>query len=806
MPTTDTAECIECRRKLMASGYSPIPLYGKEPPVYGKNNKRKGLARWQTLGDISDEQIKLWAKTWPDAINTGVLTRLVPALDLDLLNEEAAVAAEDYVRERYDEGGYVLTRIGRAPKRAILFRTNEPFDKIVVNLIAPNGSAEKIEFLCDGQQLVVDGIHPDTGRPYTWVRGAPGEIAREDLPYIREVEAQALVVELIELLTREFGYRATKDRPGKQGNNGASGDGGSADWQCLTERIRKGESLHDSLRDLAAKFIASGMDDRAVRNFLQSQMEGSTAPRDNRWRERYDEIPELVRSAVKKFRQPEPEPKPEPEPEPEPVDLWGSFAPPRLPEKLLPKPIDDYAQAQARAMGVDPGGVAMAALAVCAGAIPDNIGLLMKQSSREWVESARLWVGLVGMPSTKKSPIIRAASKPLGKLDAILLGDYLCELERWKQLDKEARKLERKPLQKRLRLEDTTIEAAQEALAGSPNGVLLVQDELSGFFGAMDKYGGHHGAAKDRGFWLQAYNGGPYALNRISRGTGLIPNLSVSMLGAIQPDVIRRLASESYDDGFLQRMSLIVLLPAEVGGDTSPDISRQYATLIEQLTKLSLPVSGSWNNDDDGVLRFENRAQDIQRRLEVEHHALERIESISPKLAAHFGKLNGLFGRLCVTFHCIENAFNSRIPEFVTEDTADRVAKFMRQFLLPHALAFYSGVLGLSNDHDRLKAVAGYILAHKVERLSNRDIQRGCRSMRKLERRDTEAVFEQLEALGWLTRMPGPRLTVPSHWDVNPRVHARFAERAKAEAERRQRERAMILDIVTVEKRARAHE
>src|SRR5436190_17392573 len=120
----------------------------------------------------------------------------------------------------------------------------------------------------------------------------------------------------------------------------------------------------------------------------------------------------------------------------------------------------------------------------------------------------------------------------------------------------------------------------------------------------------------------------------------------------------------------------------------------------------------------------------------------------------------------------------------------------MRQFLLPHALAFYSGVLGLSNDHDRLAAVAGYILAHNIQRLTNREVQRGCRSMRKLERRDTEAVFEQLEALGWVVRTPGPRLTVPPHWDVNPRVHDKFEERAKAEAERRQRDQAMILDIM----------
>ena len=58
-----------------------------------------------------------------DASNTGILTRLMPTIDLDLLNELAAIAAENLFRERFDRRGFILTRIGRAPKRAIPFRT-----------------------------------------------------------------------------------------------------------------------------------------------------------------------------------------------------------------------------------------------------------------------------------------------------------------------------------------------------------------------------------------------------------------------------------------------------------------------------------------------------------------------------------------------------------------------------------------------------------------------------------------------------------------------------------------------------------
>jgi len=287
-------DVLALRQQLRESGYCPIPLYGKEPPIYGKNNKHKGLDGWQTLNDITPEQIELWSKLWPDAQNTGILTQRVPTLDLDILNEEAAEGCENYTHEQYEDRGSFLVRIGKAPKRAILFRTDEPFAKIVINLSAANGNSEKIEFLCDGQQVVVDGIHPDTQQPYDWFGGQPGPISRDDLPYIREQEARVLVDALVDLLVRDFGYTRAAERPKKAGGNGV---GAPADWQYLTDNIQAGRELHDSLRDLAAKLITAGMAAGAAVNYLRALLTGSAAPRDKRWQERDDDIPRLVRGA-----------------------------------------------------------------------------------------------------------------------------------------------------------------------------------------------------------------------------------------------------------------------------------------------------------------------------------------------------------------------------------------------------------------------------------------------------------------------------------------------------------------------------
>lgn len=82
-------------------------------------------------------------QTWPCATNTGILCRFTPCLDIDVLDAEAAGAVEDLVRERFEDAGYVLTRIGKAPKRAVPFRTQEPFAKIAVPLIAPMATLRK---------------------------------------------------------------------------------------------------------------------------------------------------------------------------------------------------------------------------------------------------------------------------------------------------------------------------------------------------------------------------------------------------------------------------------------------------------------------------------------------------------------------------------------------------------------------------------------------------------------------------------------------------------------------------------------
>jgi hypothetical protein len=508
----------------------------------------------------------------------------------------------------------------------------------------------------------------------------------------------------------------------------------------------------------------------------------------------------------------------------DPVDLWGNFVPPELPTGLLPDVIEQYARVEGANMGCDPAGLAMSALTVCAAATSDQIKLQVKKYDRLWTESARLWAMLVGDPSTKKSPIMAQAARRLRKIESKLTRIYLDEKAQYDAMPAEQQRTVAAPTHPRVMLEDTTIEAAQEVLKGSPDGVLLFQDELSGWFGAMDKYSGR-GAGADRAFWMRAYNGGVATFNRIGRGSGYIPNLSVSMLGGIQPDAIRKTAADGIDDGLLQRGLFFLLRPATVDQDRPRGLAvERYEKLVGELHKLkpeqeglatteSEPdfiqefyrdggVTGVENIDDEDareqkvtLLRFSPDAQTIRNQLAEKHITMMASELVNKKLATHIGKYDGVFARLCVLWHCIENVGDREFPRVVSEGTAQRVATFLHDFIFKHAVAFYTGVLGLSDDHDRLKNLASYILARKLDKITNRDVQHGDRSMRQLADRDILKIFEQLEALGWVERRLPRRPQERLQWIVNPQVHIQFAARAEQEANRRAAAREEVAEI-----------
>ena len=94
-----------------------------------------------------------------------------------------------------------------------------------------------------------------------------------------------------------------------------------------------------------------------------------------------------------------------------------------------------------------------------------------------------------------------------------------------------------------------TIESVATLLAtAAPKGLLIVRDELAGWIAGMNAYND-----AGRAFWVEAYGGRPYRVERQKHPEPIIiPRLAVAVYGGTQPDRLAPLMREA-DDGLLAR-------------------------------------------------------------------------------------------------------------------------------------------------------------------------------------------------------------------------------------------------------------
>lgn len=142
---------------LLDNGYAVVPIQpGKKAP---------GFDGWSKATQ-SKSQIKEWLGNGHRNSGVGILTKHTPAIDIDVRDDDIAERVEQWVIENI---GDAPTRVGRAPKRLMVFRTDSPFKKMRSGKWKDQfGDEHQIEILADGQQFVAYHIHPDTGKPYTW--------------------------------------------------------------------------------------------------------------------------------------------------------------------------------------------------------------------------------------------------------------------------------------------------------------------------------------------------------------------------------------------------------------------------------------------------------------------------------------------------------------------------------------------------------------------------------------------------------------------------------------------------------------
>ena len=500
----------------------------------------------------------------------------------------------------------------------------------------------------------------------------------------------------------------------------------------------------------------------------------------------------------------------------QPVDFLAdnTHGTPTLQPHHVPQALWPFITDVSRRMGVDPACVALVALVSCASVISDEWRVQPKQNDYTWTEQPRLWGAVVGAPSIMKTPIISACTKPIDKMEIDARKRHQDEMRVWRN-DCEIAKLDKQPPPSQPKLdrymvEGTTIEALSEVLRDDDEAkmrspqkkTLCRQDEMSEFFGSLDRYKSGGKGGGDRGAYLRLFNGGRYTIDRIGRGSFAIEHWSACFVGGVQPGPIQRIARDAADDGLLQRFMYAVPDYQDEGVDERPDAAamERYSTLFPALARMrpAPPLPGAPIQS----IVLAAGAHDHRIRINALCATMTMMPDVSKRLEASFGKWPGLFARLCLTFHMIEIADARRDGamgppiQVISEATASRVAAYLQDIVLPHLLRA-EAVMFSTDQTGHARWIAGYILAHKLERVATRDVTRAYRPFKSPEaQREMTAVMASLVALAWLEpEEPSNPVKPVSSWLVNPAVHTAFAEHARQEDERRARARQQIADV-----------
>ena len=494
---------------------------------------------------------------------------------------------------------------------------------------------------------------------------------------------------------------------------------------------------------------------------------------------------------------------------PRPLDLFRKPVLPQLKPEHLPAALGRFVFDQSEIVGSDPGIIAISALVACAAVANDAIRLQPRLRDPTWTERPCLWGAFVGDPSVKKTPAVRRAISHVKRMDmdegersAAAMAQYRTDAKIHAKA--EARYVKaaadgsagtaptppEKPPTRRIIVEDATVEAMGILLADNPRGILVMHDELAGWFGAMDAYRNGGGHSKDRAAWLEAYNGGPKRIDRVTREPLLVRNWSACVLGGIQPSAIRKIANDLTEDGLLQRFMIVMATEQPGNGeDRPPDLQalQGYRDMLDQLHATEPPSEPIKLTPEGAALR---------EVFETDMRAARALEWLPDRMRYALGKWDGLFCRLTLVFHLIECAYSRTHPAgTVPVETVQRVSRFLREYLFHHLRAFYGEVLEQSSLLEHARWIAGYIVSRRLTAINVRDISRAYGRWNSMLAWQQTGTLRLLEDAGWLfpdVSNPGKRVT---HWTVNFRANEAFGEQGAKEEARRQEVRRRLADL-----------
>ena len=424
------------------------------------------------------------------------------------------------------------------------------------------------------------------------------------------------------------------------------------------------------------------------------------------------------------------------------VDLFlagSDLPPPELSDDALPEGWAEIIRANAAVAEAPPDYVAITAIAGAAGAIGNAY---VVEGKHGWREPAVLWAMLIGPPSAHKTPAMKAAHNALAAIDHDLYVAWKKECEEIEvqhqmaldskaaanQPKKSVKKPEKPPLQHLLH-DDTSLEKLTINMAASPHGAVAFYSELAAWFASFSRYSSGGDDSSGRALWNRAYDAERFKRDRVkNEGPPIVvPAAACSVVGAIQPDLLRRIWPKSHD-GLLARPIYVwprlAPLPSVGSENDDDDIAGGEAHAVRKAFNAlhDLPLVLDHDNvHRPVVLRL---ASEARTPFSIVKRDCERRARREPGLVGEWlGKSPGRILRLALIFQLMTWSLTGDAPpKAIGLDPLDRAIRYFH-YAEGMLLRTLEGLEPTRSAEDAL-AVARQIVRIGWTRFTNHDVGR----------------------------------------------------------------------------------
>lgn len=306
---------------------------------------------------------------------------------------------------------------------------------------------------------------------------------------------------------------------------------------------------------------------------------------------------------------------------------------PEFPVHCLPEAAADYCRQLAE------GGIPMeflgpTALTALAAAVGGKAALVIKEGA--WLERPILWTALIGRRGTKKSPALANLRRPFDELSDLRSRQFKQDFEAWDALPKKDQAITPKPCHKRLRVDDTTLEALGRTLEHNPAGVFLVADEAASLIQGLGQY--KRGNGSDRARFLSLWNASPLVVDRVRDQHPLIVDHPIVCIAtSTQPE---RLDVFGGNDGMQERwlISRYDGEPEILDDATPAGVARDvYRNLIRQL--VSQRERERWLTLSPEAFELFRQYQLRFRDLQIDPDTADHVEGWLSKAPSHLTRI-----------------------------------------------------------------------------------------------------------------------------------------------------------------------